>query len=111
MFAMCLAAPSFLFYDWLIYAIALLLLLKARPRWPLGLQAAGGLLWAAPVLHDIIDKYDETTAFYFSGLLLFLGFFVLMLAYASFRNVPSPSAAVLSGQAEPMASPSQARTC
>lgn len=98
--AMCLAAPSFLFYDWLIYAMALLLLLKARPQWPLALQAAAGLLWAAPVLHDIIDKYDETAAFYFSGALLFLGLLVLVLAYASFRN--APSAARLSGQPEPV---------
>ncbi|GAB2186822.1 hypothetical protein LAB1_41310 [Roseibium sp. LAB1] len=86
---MCLAAPSFLFYDWLIYSMALLLLVKVRPNWPIALQAAAGLLWCAPVLHDIVDKYDPTAAFYFSGSILFLSLLVLALAFACFRKAPA----------------------
>jgi hypothetical protein len=98
--AMCLAAPSFLFYDWLIYAMALLLLVKVRPHWPMALQAAAGLLWSAPVLHDIVDKYDATAAFYFSGSILFLAVLVLALACSCFRN--APSAGSVAGCQKPM---------
>jgi alpha-1,2-mannosyltransferase len=65
--AMSLSAPSFLFYDWLIYALALLLLLKASPTWPLSLQALGGLLWTAPVVHDVLMAYHVAAAGAFSA--------------------------------------------
>lgn len=84
--AMCLAAPSFFFYDWLFYAMALLLLLKVKPSWPLPLQAGGGLLWIAPVVHDMIYQYNEPVAFYFSGSIWFLAAVVLVLFWVYLRD-------------------------
>lgn len=99
---MCLASPSFMFYDWLIYAMALLLMIKVVPRWPLALQAVAGLLWTGPVLHDIIYQYDTTVAYYFSGGLLFLAVLALVQFWVLFRSVPSEVAS--SGHREQMVS-------
>jgi hypothetical protein len=66
----------------------------------MALQAAAGLLWSAPVLHDIVDKYDATAAFYFSGSILFLAVLVLALACSCFRN--APSAGSVAGCQKPM---------
>jgi len=84
--AMCVAAPSFIFYDWLSYAMALLLLLKVKHSWPLSLQAGAGFLWIAPVVHDIIYQYNESVAFYFSGSIWFLAVGVLTLSCFCLRG-------------------------
>lgn len=84
--AMSLAAPSFMFYDWLIYSAALLLLLKIRPTWPVSLQIVAGLLWIAPVTHDAIYRYDQTVAFYFSSFIPLLTLAVLALSFHFFWN-------------------------
>jgi glycosyl transferase family 87 len=84
--AMSLAAPSFMFYDWLIYSTALLLLLKIRRIWPISLQLVAGLLWIAPVMHDAIYQYDRTIAFYFSSFIPLLTLVVLGLSFHFFRH-------------------------
>ncbi|MBO6892125.1 MAG: DUF2029 domain-containing protein [Roseibium sp.] len=84
--AMSLAAPSFMFYDWLIYSAALLLLLKICPTWPVSLQIVAGLLWIAPVTHDAIYRYDQTVAFYFSSFIPLLTLAVLALSFHFFWN-------------------------
>lgn len=85
--AMSLVAPSFLFYDWLMYAMALLLMLKVAPRWPLSLQAIAGLLWTAPVVHDILSAYEPDAAFYFSSFIPVLALAVLAHAVVTVSRV------------------------
>ncbi|MEM5583630.1 glycosyltransferase family 87 protein [Roseibium sp. AS2] len=87
--AMSVAAPSFLFYDWLMYAMALLLMLKLAPAWPLSLQALAGLLWIAPVVHDVLNVYDAGAAFYFSSLIPAIAVAVLAHAAATFSRQES----------------------
>ncbi|MEM9635751.1 MAG: glycosyltransferase family 87 protein, partial [Pseudomonadota bacterium] len=84
--AMALAAPSFIFYDWLIYAMAVLLMIKVVPKWTLSLQVFAALLWIAPVMHDVIYQYDKTVAFYFSSFMPVLAVSVMVLAVRSFRR-------------------------
>ncbi|PVB61462.1 glycosyltransferase family 87 protein [Labrenzia sp. 011] len=86
MLAMSLAAPSFLFYDWLMYAMALLLLLKLSPKWPLSLQAIAGLLWIAPVVHDVLNVYAADAAFYFSSFIPVIAIAVLVHAALTFSR-------------------------
>ncbi len=93
--AMCLAAPSFLFYDWLMYAAALLLLLRIVPKWPFSLQIIAGLLWSAPVLHDVLKSYDASAAFFFSSLMPALGLAVLIHASVTFFAEKSPGVAIV----------------
>ncbi|MEE4012854.1 glycosyltransferase family 87 protein [Roseibium sp. FZY0029] len=92
--AMCVAAPSFLFYDWLMYAAALLLLLRTAPEWPVSLQIIAGLLWSAPVLHDVLNSYDASGAFLFSSLMPALGLAVLIHASVTFFGEKSPGAPI-----------------
>ncbi|MES0812850.1 glycosyltransferase family 87 protein [Roseibium sp. SCPC15] len=84
--AMAIAAPSFLFYDWLIYSVALLLMAKVMPKWPISLQVTGGVLWIAPVIHDVIYQHNQAAAMYFSGFIPFLAVLVLILAVFCFRD-------------------------
>jgi len=44
----CLSAPSFLYYDWLVLSAVFLLFLKCCPRWSRTLQISAGLLLLAP---------------------------------------------------------------
>ena len=84
--AMAIAAPSFLFYDWLIYSVALLLMAKVMPKWPISLQVTGGVLWIAPVIHDVIYQHNHSAAMYFSGLIPFVAVLVLILGVLCFRD-------------------------
>jgi len=87
---MCIVAPSFLFYDWLMYAMALLLMLKLSPRWPLSLQAIAGLLWIAPVVHDVLNVYDAGAAFFFSSFIPVIALAVLAHAMVTFSREGGP---------------------
>ncbi|WP_299471210.1 glycosyltransferase family 87 protein [uncultured Roseibium sp.] len=77
MLAVTLASPSFMYYDWLFYSIALLIVLKEVPRWPLTLQATAALLWISPTIHDVLSARDWLTSMIFSSLVPLIALVVL----------------------------------
>ncbi|MET1415234.1 glycosyltransferase family 87 protein [Roseibium sp. HPY-6] len=77
MLAVTLAAPSFMYYDWLFYSIALMIVLKEVPRWPLTLQATAALLWISPTIHDVLSARDWLTSMIYSSLVPLIAFIVL----------------------------------
>ncbi|WP_420337367.1 glycosyltransferase family 87 protein [Roseibium sp.] len=51
----CLSAPSFHYYDWLVLSAVFLLLLKCCPRWSRTLQISAGLLLLAPWVQYLLS--------------------------------------------------------
>ncbi|WP_420410770.1 glycosyltransferase 87 family protein [Roseibium sp.] len=66
-FAMCIASPSFILYDWLLVSVGLLLLLRCKPRWTVLLQVLGGIVGAAPLIQAALGFIDWETVRKFSA--------------------------------------------
>ncbi|MBG6177143.1 hypothetical protein IWQ55_004806 [Labrenzia sp. EL_208] len=90
LFAIALAAPSFMFYDWLFYSVALILVVKEVPRWPLMLQASAALLWISPTVHDVLLTRDWLISMIFSSLVPLVAFIVLCQVLALFMKNKQP---------------------
>ncbi len=90
LFAIALAAPSFMFYDWFFYSVALIMVVKEVPRWPLTLQASAALLWISPTVHDVLLTRDWLISMIFSSLVPLVAFIVLCQVLALFLNDRQP---------------------
>lgn len=82
--AMGVAAPSFMFYDWLLFSVVLLLVAKEVPHWPLALQFSASVLWIAPALLGVIWAIDTSAAMLFSSLFPLISVLVLLQIFVLF---------------------------
>lgn len=92
--AISLASPSFMFYDWLLYSAALLIIVKEVPKWPITLQMSAGLLWIAPTIYDVLYAKNILASLIFSSLVPLIAFIVLcqvLVLFLKNLQLQSPS--------------------
>lgn len=86
LFAMAAAAPSFFFYDWLMFCAGLLFCLHFLPVWPVHLQVTAGFLWISPLVQMMVygagqDVFRAEAARYLSASLPLLMLIVSVQIY------------------------------
>lgn len=90
--AISLASPSFMYYDWLLFSAALLIVMKEVPTWPVSLQISAGLLWIAPTIYDVLYAKNILASLIFSSLVPLIAVMVLFQVLVLFlKNRPFQS--------------------
>jgi hypothetical protein len=85
-FLMCIAAPSFLLYDWLLLSAAMLLALGFQSRWSAPLQILGGMLLLAPYIQALLRLRGSDAMILFS---LFVPFLMIGVCWLYIRELSS----------------------
>ena len=85
-FLMCIAAPSFLLYDWLLLSAAMLLALGIQSRWSALLQILAGMLLLAPYIQALLRLRGSDAMILFS---LFVPFLMIGVCWLYIRELSS----------------------
>ncbi|WP_422023208.1 glycosyltransferase family 87 protein [Roseibium sp.] len=98
-FLMCIAAPSFLLYDWLLLSSAMLLALGVQSRWSALLQILAGMLLLAPYIQALLRLKGNDAMILFS---LFVPFLMISVCWLYMRELSSKEHVTLDANEAPL---------
>ncbi|MBO9419387.1 DUF2029 domain-containing protein [Labrenzia sp. R4_2] len=85
-FLSCVAAPSFLFYDWLLLSAAMIIALRVQPRWSAMLQILAGMLLLTPYVQGLLRMRGTEAIILFSS---FVPLLMISVCFLYIRELSS----------------------